>query len=89
MTTDAVRATDHGPDQVRAAVFALWRDVLHLDTIGSDDDFFVLGGDSLTAARLATKVSNRFGVDLPPLALYDEAGTPARMTRVVLDLGRW
>lgn len=31
----------------------LWREALEVDSVGLDDDFFELGGDSLTVARIA------------------------------------
>ncbi|WP_329251613.1 amino acid adenylation domain-containing protein [Streptomyces sp. NBC_01478] len=44
---------------------AIWREVLALELIGRDDSFFELGGDSLLAAQIVTRVRERFGVDLP------------------------
>ena len=38
----------------------IWRDVLELDQIGMDDDFIVLGGDSLTATRIISRVIAKF-----------------------------
>ncbi|WP_432195557.1 amino acid adenylation domain-containing protein [Streptomyces sp. bgisy027] len=53
-------------DETERALAALWRDVLGLDEVGVLDDFFELGGDSLAAIRLVTRVSQETGV---PFAL--------------------
>ncbi|MFE7929518.1 amino acid adenylation domain-containing protein [Streptomyces sp. NPDC057456] len=54
------------------AVRALFAEVLGLEHIGPDDDFFALGGDSLRALRLAGRV-RALGLDprLPVRAVFD------------------
>ena len=44
----------------------LWRNELRIDPIGRDDDFYVLGGDSLGAVRLSAAIEAEFGIDVPP-----------------------
>jgi amino acid adenylation domain-containing protein len=44
---------------------AIWREVLEVDRIGIDDDFFSLGGHSLIATRVASRVNSSFQTDLP------------------------
>ncbi|HSR23163.1 MAG TPA: amino acid adenylation domain-containing protein, partial [Candidatus Eisenbacteria bacterium] len=44
---------------------AIWRDLLDLDTLGVDDDFFTLGGTSLKAARLVARARTVFRSDIP------------------------
>ncbi|MEV4512628.1 amino acid adenylation domain-containing protein [Dactylosporangium sp. NPDC049525] len=41
----------------------LWSEALDVDDIGLDDDFFALGGNSLTAARVFTRLQTTFGID--------------------------
>ena len=48
---------------------AIWRDVLGLDQVGLDDDFFQLGGDSIQAYGLIAEVYYQLGVDLPASTL--------------------
>lgn len=48
----------------------VWEDLLHLQGIGRDDDFFRLGGNSLLAARLQTLLRERIGLDLTTAAIY-------------------
>ncbi|MFD8251187.1 non-ribosomal peptide synthetase [Streptomyces werraensis] len=43
---------------------AIWADVLGVDTVGIDDDFFDLGGDSILAARVLTRVREVSGARL-------------------------
>nr|WP_162173361.1 non-ribosomal peptide synthetase [Salinispora pacifica] len=57
------------PVQVRLA--ALWADLLGTAPSTPDDDFFVLGGNSLLATRLTFVVADRFGVELPVRVVYD------------------
>jgi amino acid adenylation domain-containing protein len=43
----------------------LWQQILRLPSVGVHDDFFQIGGDSLSATRLAVRIREQFGVDLP------------------------
>ncbi|HET9652825.1 MAG TPA: SDR family NAD(P)-dependent oxidoreductase, partial [Usitatibacter sp.] len=44
------------------ALWDLWRRVLGIDTIGVDESFFELGGQSLHATQLLSAITGRFGV---------------------------
>jgi hypothetical protein len=45
-------------------VAEVWQEVLGLDAVGRDDDFFDLGGDSLRAGAVLTGLRQRTGADL-------------------------
>jgi acyl carrier protein len=60
----------------------IWADVLAIDPVGVHDDFFDLGGDSLAASRVISRVLQKFEWDLPVKAFFD-APTVARMADVV------
>lgn len=48
------------------ALAAIWAEVLRLDHVGRDDDFFAMGGNSLQAVRMAALVHERLAIE-PPL----------------------
>lgn len=43
----------------------IWSDVLRIDQVGAEDDFFDLGGHSILATRVVAQITERMGVDLP------------------------
>ncbi|MFD6227984.1 amino acid adenylation domain-containing protein [Streptomyces sp. NPDC060232] len=77
----ARRAPRTAAEQLIAAV---WADVLGVPEVGPDDNFFHLGGDSLTAVRVVGRVFDVFGMispytifDAPTLAEFAAAVTAA------------
>jgi thioesterase domain-containing protein/acyl carrier protein len=62
--------------EVEAAAASAFREVLGLERVGADDDFFDLGGDSLSAVELLTALGRTLGAELSAADLL-EAPTPA------------
>ena len=67
---------------VEEKLASIWRDLLRLDQIGVDDNFFDAGGHSLTAVRLVARVREAFGVDMTLRTAFD-APTIAELATVV------
>ncbi|MBF6464889.1 amino acid adenylation domain-containing protein [Nocardia beijingensis] len=60
-------------EEIVAAVFA---EVLGVERVGADDDFFVLGGNSLVATQVAARVGAALDARVPVRAIF-EASTVA------------
>jgi len=48
----------------------IWQRVLQLSSVGIDDNFFDLGGDSAQSLELFNEIALKCGRDLPPVMIY-------------------
>jgi amino acid adenylation domain-containing protein len=69
------------------ALCRLFADELGLEKVGIDDGFFVMGGHSLLALRLANRIRQTLGIDISMRELI-EAQTVARLLRAAGDDAR-
>ncbi len=72
--------------EAEVAVAAIWQEALGIDRIGVHDDFFALGGHSLAAVQIGTKLRARFGVDLALRDFFD-LPTVASTVRLLAGAG--
>ncbi len=71
-------------NEIERQLASLWAGLLGVAEIGVDDDFFELGGYSLIAVRLLSKIKKTFGVDLALESLF-RAPTIASFARLLGD----
>ena len=57
--------------EVETVVLAWWKELLGLEEVGLDDDFFDLGGHSLIGVRLFSKIKKTYRLDLGLSTLFD------------------
>ncbi len=56
---------------IEKTLVEIWGEVLGLEAIGIHDNFFDLGGHSLAATRVASRLRDRLGRDVPLSDLFD------------------
>jgi pyochelin synthetase len=84
----AETTADAGADHVaprsdlERSIVAVWKDVLGIDTIGVEDDFFNLGGHSFTALRAVAALRSRTRLNFSLGGLI-ESRTVARLASLV------
>jgi amino acid adenylation domain-containing protein len=90
----ALPAPDRGPIQhvyvapatpEEQQLAGIWSQLLKVDRLGINDNFFVLGGHSLLAMRVAVRIRSAFRVDVSLRQLF-EAPTIAELAKIITRL---
>lgn len=74
----------HSTEDVEKMLLGWWRELLGLEQLGLDDDFFDLGGHSLIGAELFARIKNTYGMELG-LSILFEARTVRELTRYICE----
>jgi acyl carrier protein len=76
--------TEYTPptNEVEEGMAVLWQELLGVDRIGIHDDFFGLGGHSLMATQIISRVRDMFQLELSLAAIF-EAPTVAKLSALV------
>jgi acyl transferase domain-containing protein/thioesterase domain-containing protein len=72
-------------EDVEGTLASWWQELLGVEQVGLDDDFFGLGGHSLIGVRLLAKIKRAYQVDLE-LAVLFEARTVRQFAAVIRKL---
>ncbi|WP_030941357.1 phosphopantetheine-binding protein [Streptomyces sp. NRRL S-646] len=58
-------------DELEEEIAAVMAEVLSVDRVGRGDSFYDLGGTSLSAIRICTRIERRLGLRVNPMWLLD------------------
>nr|WP_157553971.1 acyl carrier protein [Herbidospora sakaeratensis] len=67
-------------------VMRLWSEILGVPVTSPDDDFFDLGGQSLSMVQFLARVEGEFGVELPIEVLFAGDLTASGAARAIQDV---
>jgi len=71
-------------NSIESELVQIWEDVIGVTPIGIADNFFEIGGHSLSAIRLMARIESHFGRKLP-LSMLIESGTVQQMAEVLAN----
>lgn len=67
----AMAPTSGAADNIVDQLTLIWQKLLGLDSIGADQNYFDLGGDSVMAVHLFSLIEERFHIKLPLATLFE------------------
>ncbi|HXU19286.1 MAG TPA: HAD-IIIC family phosphatase [Verrucomicrobiae bacterium] len=79
----ASRGSDAPRTDLERQLAAIWEDLLHVTPIGVHDNFFDLGGHSLMAVQLLSRLKREIGIDLSLEVVYSGELTIAEMAKAI------
>ena len=63
----------------------VWQKVLGIETINVNDNFYLLGGDSLKLGQVQYAISENFGISIPFKEMF-QANTIQKQEKLLLSL---
>src|ERR1700730_8502312 len=80
--SDPTAAHIGASDQTTRELVRIWQELLGIETVGIDQNYFDLGGDSSLAVHLFARIEKQFKIKLPLATLF-EAPTIDELARVL------
>ncbi|GAG50699.1 unnamed protein product, partial [marine sediment metagenome] len=75
-------------ESVEITLAEIWTEVLPAERVGLNDNFFALGGDSLLAAQVISRIRKVFQIELPLKTVFRDptlAGQALSIKNTILD----
>ncbi|WP_405882191.1 LLM class flavin-dependent oxidoreductase [Streptomyces sp. NBC_01136] len=82
MTTGAAETVGELTPRAAGALHDVWQEVLGVDALPYDANFFELGGNSIAAIKLVNRVRDAFGVEYPLAEFFADATLGAMTARL-------
>jgi FkbH-like protein len=79
----SLRDIDAPRTQLERDLVALWAELLNLEAVGIHENFFEVGGHSLLAVQLLSRVRQIYGVDLSLEVVYSGEFTVAELAKAI------
>jgi amino acid adenylation domain-containing protein len=80
--TEMVNGSSEPSGPVEQGLAQIWREVIGLQELGRNDDFFDVGGHSLLATKVTARITKMFNVELPVRTIF-EAPTVAELAQAI------
>jgi acyl carrier protein len=71
---------------VEEKLATIWQEVLNRDQISIHDNFFILGGHSLNATQVVSRIHDTFSIDLPLVSIFDAESLASLATMIDEEL---
>jgi amino acid adenylation domain-containing protein len=78
-----VNSVDRPRNEVEQKLYQMWATLLELETVGIEDSFFDIGGNSLLAVFMMDEIENTFGIRLPIARLF-ESNTISALSEFII-----
>ncbi|MFN6437895.1 MAG: phosphopantetheine-binding protein [Nostoc sp. DedSLP01] len=73
-------------NELEKQITEIWQEVLGITEVGIYDNFYELGGDSLIATQLVSRLRAKFPIDLALRDLLSQAMIPAKQAEIIEQL---
>jgi amino acid adenylation domain-containing protein len=74
-------------NETEQKLVGIWKNLLGVENIGIQDNFFALGGNSLLSVNVVTEVRNHFNTDLPFTAMF-QYPTIEELAKTIMSGGK-
>lgn len=76
-------ANAQGDKAPHAVISAIWADALGYDAIDPDEDFFALGGDSITGMQIVDRIAKELDLDVSLTDLFEQSTISKLATKLL------